>query len=103
MINDDTPACHGGWAAIMYGVNDYQGCGDFYELGADRLAKKLGFRDEFEMRNWAHTYPEYWGNREGFLMFDNKEAFGKDDDENLCLTDIPDWYMNVARRLREGV
>jgi len=96
----NTPACHGGWAAIMYNVGDTCYYADFYEEGAKRLAEELGFISRYSLENWADEYPEYWGGARGKKMFMYKEAFGKDGDENLCLIDIPNWYMEVAKRLR---
>jgi len=96
----DTPACHGGWAAIMYGIKGESHEKDFYELGAGRLAEELGFEERRILERWAEEYPEYWGNREGEYMFSAKWAFSKGYHGNLSLKDIADWYMNVAKRLR---
>jgi len=95
-----TPACHGGWAAIMYGDKEYQWHKNFFEIGADRLSKELGFDNDFNLERWAHRNPNYWGNSWGDNMFAYKGAFGKGSGELLHLKDIPDWYMNVAKRLR---
>jgi len=99
----NTPACHGGWASIMYGIEvsdeDYN---DFYELGAERLSEELGLDDDAYLEYWADKYPKYWGNAYGENMFDSKEAFGKDCGEALSLKDIADWYMAIAKRLRGG-
>jgi len=96
----DTPACHGGWAAIMYGIKGDSSIKSFFELGVSRLAGELGFSCDFDVMDWTIEYPEYWGNEYGEWMFDSKEAFGKDCGEPLSLKDIADWYMSVARRLR---
>jgi len=97
-----TPACHGGWAAIMYGLKSSPHSRDFYQLGADRLAEKLGFEGECHLQLWADGYPEYWGNDIGGLLFSSSMAFSKPEQEVLFLKEIPDWYMEVAKRLREG-
>jgi len=83
----------------MYGIKGESSRG-FYALGAERLAEELGFRGKYDLENWAEEYPEYWGNEDGLFMFDNEGAFDKELNENLCLTDIADWYMEVAERLR---
>jgi len=96
----DTPACHGGWAAIMYGAKNGKSNKDFYELGAIRLAEELGFKLSFRLQWWAGHYSKYWGSGEGYYMFSSNEAFNRSFKETLHLKDIADWYMNVAKRLR---
>ena len=96
----DTPACHGGWAAIMYGEQGYLFGTSFYNRGAEILAKKLGFEGRIAYEQWAATYPEYWGNRYGDNMFKKGEAFEEDSDFPLIF--IPNWYMKVAKNLRES-
>lgn len=96
-----TPACHGGWAAIMYGVERGKNLGvHFYNVGSKLLAQKLGFPSSHQLCFWAEDNPKYWGNRNGGAMFCAKGAFGKKADERLSLTDIAVWYQNVAKRLR---
>jgi len=87
----------------MYGDNDDNPLKEFYELGADLLAKKLGFSSAGELTWWADSYDAYWGNFWGVLMFSDKRAFGKGFEETLSLKDIPAWYIGVAERLRGGV
>jgi len=53
-----------------------------------------------DLRDWADRNPEYWGNEHGETMFTCKKAFGKTEQEALSLKEIPDWYMNVSKRLR---
>jgi len=101
----DTPACHGGWAAMMYekkmdGEYDYS---DFFELGAEALAGKLGFNSEEEYEMWAHENPLLWGNDKGNLMFCSFSSFGKTSQENLTLTDIANHYKAVAERIRKSL
>jgi len=96
----DTPACHGGWAAIMYGLKSSSYSKAFYDLGAEWLAKELGFSDASKLEWWALDYPEYWGSVDGGFMFEHESAFGKKFKEIFRLQDIPDWYMNVVKRLR---
>jgi len=99
----DTPACHGGWAAIMYGSTVHQRHSAFYLYGADLLAKKLGFEGDCHLQLWADGYPEYWGNDKGYLMFYNRNAFSKSSYGSILhLKDIANWYMDVAKRLRGG-
>jgi len=95
----NTPACHGGWASIMYGIEEYKRCGDFYELGAERLAKELGFRTGSDLEDWAEEYSPYWGSLYGKVMFEREVAFNKTEGA-LYLTDIAKWYSDVAKRLR---
>jgi len=84
----------------MYGVGDEGHESDFYRLGSHRLAEELGFEDRYILGAWALRYPEYWGNESGEWMFAYKKSFSKGFEETLSLKDIPDWYMNVAKRLR---
>jgi len=98
----NTPACHGGWAAIMYGVEG-KSCRGFFVLGADRLAEELGFEDRSSLKLWAEKNPHYWGNEYGEWMFAEEEAFSKRYRDLLSLKDIPDWYMGVSERLRGEV
>jgi len=84
----DTPACHGGWAAIM--------------SGSEVLAEKLGFSSPLDLEWWADNCYKYWGNSCGGLMFEDRIALSKPSQEALSLKDIPDWCMGVAKRLRDG-
>lgn len=97
-----TPACHGGWGAIMYGLQggDINSM-DFYLQGADLIAQELGFDDHHFLTIWAENYPEYWGNDGGRLMFHSCVAF---DQEHDCFPFpvIYKRYYSVADRLERG-
>ena len=97
----DTPACHGGWGAILYGVigNDMDTL-DFYLQGADLIAKELGFHSRNHLISWADNYPEYWGNDEGQYMFNGPEAFDQDC-INFPFPVIYEHYDSVADRLED--
>jgi hypothetical protein len=105
----DTPACHGGWAAIMYSSispTKLERKDEFYVKGADILADKLGFVDHIELEDWARVNLELWGNDFGGLLFCSELAFDKNvpgDDfiVPLHLTDIIQHYRDVAKRLLE--
>ena len=98
----NTPACHGGWIAILYGPKEHHFHGDyadeFYLAGADILAKKLGFKCSQELLDWAAKHPQYWGEEGGF-MFDCGSSFGQEFD-NFPLSVIYEHYYKVAERLR---
>jgi len=95
----NTPACHGGWAAIMYKVDNIGS--DFFELGAEILAEKLGFdmADGYEV--WAFQNPLLWGNSNGNEMFCSMFAFGKEFIDKLTLPDIANHYKGVSERIRK--
>lgn len=99
-----TPACHGGWAAIMYqdelDLKRFYDSSEFYLLGADTLSFKLGFESISSYKIWAVRNPNYWGCSYGAEMFSRQPAFGKSHDDELTLTDIAVWYQNIANRLR---
>jgi len=111
----DTPACHGGWAAIVYGLGGYKHYAEssdrFYLSGAKRLAEELGFGTKSklwfdpkgDLECWALRNPFYWGSDTGGSMFTRKSAFNKRPHEPLHLKDIANWYMNVSKRLRGEV
>lgn len=111
----DTPACHGGWGAILYGKTvdqaaesvddevdycDVPDSFDFYQIGAGAIANELGFEDADDLAVWAGEYPRYWGNDWGEDMFCNGEAFGKKF-QSFPLPVIYEHYFSVARRLED--
>lgn len=102
----ETPACHGGWAAIMYGVEIDEEEDDedsFFIYGGEMLAEKLGFgADRYALQAWAHKYPEYWGNEYGAAMFNCSSAFGQSAMEDFPLPIIYKHYLAVAERLERG-
>lgn len=103
----DTPACHGGWAAIMYdGVYSdvpakFKSSVYFFLSGAEKISRRLGFSHYIDFTKWAKNNPDYWGSYDGAFMFSDQSAFGKDEEDPtlLTLTDIAVWYQNVAKRL----
>ena len=76
-----TPMCHSGWYAAIkirdkiVSKKDFEKWDDDYRLGADLLAKDLGFRDIECLAGWAKNNPCTWGNSEGGYMFGDCEAF----------------------------
>lgn len=97
----NTPACHGGWGSILYGVGDEADGSDFYQMGADAIAKKLGFSEAEELTHWAEDWPGYWGNEWGDEMFSSGSAFGESS-QHFPLTVIYEHYFSVGDRLSEA-
>lgn len=90
-----TTACHGGYAALIFNA------GEFYEDGAKRLAKFLGFACVGSLESWAHYNGQLWGNQDGGYMFSSRLAFGVDMDSDIDLRDVVTHYLSVAKRLIE--
>lgn len=97
----ETPACHGGWIAILYGEEAAPGDDNFYVRGAHILAEKLGFDDYRLLEQWARDYPEYWGNSRGDCMFCSGRAFGQNS-FYFPLSVIYNHYFKVAENLRNA-
>lgn len=97
----DTPACHGGWASIMFGLEGEPGDDSFYKRGAEKITKFLGFSNKDDLSDWAYEYPLLWGNIFGANMFSDQIAFTPRDSDTITLPEIPAWYRGVAKRIRE--
>ncbi len=91
-----TTACHGGYAALVLNVRT-----NWYEDGANALAKYLGFHNEADLSEWASEYPKYWGNDYGYSMFSSRNAFGISVHDEIKLEHIVKHYFLVAKNLME--
>ena len=116
-----TSACHGGWyviakmeemdiawsdqIAISYEVpvrpstvlpNTMNAI--TFDEGADLLARDLGFRLSFHLRDWADMYPDLWGNIHGSAMFIAGYAFGIEG-RSPTTRDIINHWRGVADRI----
>ena len=93
--------CHGGWLSVMYGCKNSGTPGSFYKLGANRLAKLIGFPCMHTLRLWAASHPTIWGGVYGDCMFHSPRAFGKTKiTYPACLFElrlIPNRYRQVAK------
>ena len=125
IVEDDpgcgTIACHAGWYAVaklhvlgsgfywedaedreqikilMAGVDVVN-----YGFGAGSLAYDLGFKDEYDLQEWAASNPSIWGNCHGYHMFINPWAFKSgdvDDERPFDLRYVRDHWDAVRRRL----
>ena len=118
----DTPACHGGWAAIIYEKHLIKDevlekfysdpCpNDFFLIGVKKLSGILGFSYHKDYENWAKRNPDLWGNLDGDYMFFDPRAFGSEywdcirnrKLKPLLLSDITNHYQGVADRIRESL
>lgn len=101
-------ACHGGWAGAVLKttVEDQKDMPDYFEFGADDLAKFLNpaWTTRYDFTGWAGVHPELWGNEEGDEMFDGcgYRAFGAEDN-NITLQTIADHYNEVADRVQARI
>jgi hypothetical protein len=67
--------CVGGWYAVatLYGRKRLT-----YSDGANEMASDLGFSGGFgisDLENWAESNPDIWGNRYGYNLFCNENAY----------------------------
>ena len=107
----DTPACAGGWLAVLYNTpKDYKyhpECGSktyrHYSDGADAFARDMGLEDKRVLGMWAHTTPCIWGNPWGLQMFYEAYAYDEGDkvynSENITTKAIGEKFLAVAKRL----
>ena len=74
-----------------------------FELGADLIARHLGFDDDDKLAHWAHARPNYWGYPRGVTMFcsNSYRAFGftEENKDKITLLDIAKHYRLVANNL----
>lgn len=93
--------CHGGW----YAVSTYDLSKEHirYLAGANIMANDLGFDDYVDLKIWADTNPDIWGNKHGIEMFLNKEAFISSNRPfgAQTLQDIINHWKEVQTRLPE--
>ena len=95
----NTPACHGGWAAILYEA-EIEKSDWFFEDGARALARKLGFLNELDYQAWAEIYPDFWGGVNGAFMFESSMAFGDfDSEKHLTLQDVESHYRKMSENV----
>lgn len=102
----ETPACHGGWAAIIYeGQKEKERPyfnSSFYLGGARIISDKLNFEKIEDLLSWARNNPDLWGNDRGDCMFYDGSAFGQDSD----FFDFPiiyKHYYKVAENIRSKI
>lgn len=116
-----TVACHAGWYMVAKG-EEAGTLGEWREgevsgvylkdrdpergwhVGAEEMARDLGFECLPELPGWAHAHPHLWGNAWGEKMFNNACAFtGEGDPEvpggTLSLRDVAEHWRAVARRV----
>ena len=127
-LNCGTPACVGGWLAVLYGE---EWCD--YTVGADIFAEKLGFVDTligdgededaeyympYENLSWFFSKnPKLWGNKDGDEMFSECYAydeggkfFAEADSEQfdtgqyniLGIDDIAHKFICVGKRMKKA-
>jgi len=95
-----TVACHGGWGAVIFGLDP----GSDFKEGADAIAEFLGFDYYDDFEQWATSNPHYWGNKFGFFMFccDGYWAFGFEHYYDITVNDIGKHYIGVGERINEA-
>jgi hypothetical protein len=94
-----TVHCHAGWFAVA--VCDLNKRLD-YSHGRDAMAEILGLRPE-DITQWAHRFPDVWGNNFGLYMFGASYAFfhsEKRPDGAVHLQHIVDHWTDVYERLK---
>ena len=114
----NSPACFGGWLAVKYQTNEYEndnGGHDmrrYYGDGANMFAKDLGFKNKDlgfknmdDLGRYADENYEIWGNRSGFYMFYEPQAFDEGDKkytrDNITTKAIGEKLIAVAERLEK--
>lgn len=121
-----TVACHAGWLAVAIREDGRLAAqtptaddGHVWQevnwrTGARRLSGYLGFPQTMDgnigmadgihsFSQWADENPALWGNEHGRYMFAStgESAFGAEFDD-VTLTNIGQWYLDVADRVREA-
>lgn len=90
--------CHGAWWAKAFNVTDK--FREFnYRLGANELARRLGFENLSELQNWAFYNKEIWGNEFGNGMFCSRAAFNEKPEFKVQV--LIDKWKDVAKRIKE--
>lgn len=96
-----TYLCHGGayYAAkgMIYSI------GDYYETGADEMARDLGFKSTDDLEWWAVKNPLLWLNNNGNSMFAGRCAFinSKHPDGAETIADIADHWEMVGDAIKK--
>ena len=102
-----TPACFAGMYMALNGLKRDE---KSWTNGSKMIAKACGFGNSDEMRHWAETNPELWGNESGYFMFSRSKAFVPDaerdklrcDDkywDKIPLSQVISWIDGVIGRL----
>ncbi len=97
----NTPMCHAGWYAFSANQGERTMKYRSYRSGADLMAQELGFKNRHELTDWAYSNPKIWGNRNGFDMFNNGDAFnivGKVY-RDVNVNDVYLHWLGVAKRM----
>lgn len=91
----NTPLCVAGWYAVatLWPTTGYLN----FNHGATNMAIHLGFKRRFDLKNWAASNPEIWGNKYGYNMFTNKIAWN----ESTTLAEVIAHLESVRDRLPE--
>jgi len=98
-----SPMCHGGWYAFSKDLRDIDEFSDndsyiSYFIGAEEMGKDLGFKDQFELMQWASSNDEIWGNKSGSYMFNGETAFLDGMTPITSLSQIIDHWKGVKER-----
>lgn len=96
-----TIACHAGHFASALGIQQYTKNYLIYEDSADLMAQFLGFNDGRYLREWASNNPKVWGNRYGYVMFNEWSAFDPKYSKLKTLETIGKHWLEVAKRLHK--
>ncbi len=99
-----TVACMAGFYAIGNGLIDE---GKGYHIGADKLAKDLGFKHTSfyswpsnSMITFFRDNPDLWGNEHGGEMFYHHRAYGVARESDLTNDFIGDFLIAVGDRIK---
>lgn len=94
-----TPMCHAGWYALASDIKGH------YQNGTSQMTQDLGFDFTYQLKAWAHENRRIWGNKEGFNMFNEPQAFnGLENlkrDDKFGLQIIVDHWEGVKQRALE--
>lgn len=93
-----TTHCLAGWYAIAHWKDkalDDKVYLDFRD-GAKQLANDLGFKDRYQLMNWAEDNSAIWGNDRGRDMFHFRWAYGRGEEVATSLADIINHFEFVA-------
>ena len=106
-----SPACVGGWLAVLYGKRNCS-----YEIGANLFAEKLGFVTIVDINNFRYNAFEYlqdflyenpnlWGNRDGDEAFSQEYAYNEGNthfDDELTIDDIAHKFICTGKRMKKA-
>ena len=70
-----------------------------YHMGANMIARDLGFKSDIQLMSWARKHADLWGCEGGEMMFGSHYAYARTNDEPLSVGDFADWIERVALRV----